>query len=288
MLTKSFILKIQSPTSTTSSKDYILVLNTRFTTTQFISDLQELYPPTTDAKLLVLKVQGTYRMMPRQFLRHMWANVDYKPSVRHGVYVPSMFGRDNMVKIVYEEEKDIPVVESMPIAAPAPVAPKTVAVTQKPADSDHGVVKVEKAIALPSNSNQPLSAQITPQPQGCRPNESFNALRPTHTDAPHEIEVFFYGGEDSPLKKYDLGSITVPVSVSGGEIECLQLLPQIKSGLKKWLDPSTVELGLTMDYEAAPRGTHIEWDETSFEWMDYGSPMGKWVFGANAYIYENQ
>ncbi|KAF8419753.1 hypothetical protein EV426DRAFT_700915 [Tirmania nivea] len=278
MSTKNFILKIQSPTSITSSKSYILALNTRFTTSHFISDLQELYPPTKEAKQPILMLEGTYRMMPRQFLRYMRDSVDYKPAVRHGVYVPSMFGQGNMVKIVYEEEDERSAAESMTIDAPAPVAQNaTVAVTQNPADTGHGVVKVDKAIALPSNSTQALSEKVTPQPQGCQSKEMVNAHFPTHENTPHELFVSFGAGTGSGLQKYELGAIWVPVPASGGKIECLQLLPKIKSGLKRWLDPANIELGLTTGYDIAPPGAYIKWNENSFKWEDLGPSTGKWL-----------
>ncbi|KAF8414684.1 hypothetical protein BGX38DRAFT_1247326 [Terfezia claveryi] len=226
MSTKNFILKIQSPTSATSSKDYILVLNTKFTTTQFICDLQELYPPATEAKLLVLMLQGTYRMMPGQFLRYMWYNVDYKPAVQDGIYLPSLFGG--------ESSNGNPTAANLIVAEP------------------------ETAIALPSNSKKSLK---TPQPQDHLQNES-------------------------------LGSIPIRVPVSGGREECIQLLPQIKSGLRKWLDPSDIEIVLSKDLKVKPRGTHdfhIEWDEFSFWWLNLETPMGGvWVFRANAFFYEKE
>ncbi|KAF8448592.1 hypothetical protein BGX38DRAFT_1188705 [Terfezia claveryi] len=285
MSTKNFILKIQSPTSATSSKDYILVLNTKFTTTQFICDLQELYPPATEAKLLVLMLQGTYRMMPGQFLRYMWYNVDYKPAVQDGIYLPSLFGGGNGIKIVYEEA------ESIPIAEPAPVVSTSArVVTENPTAANLIVAEPETAIALPSNSKKSLK---TPQPQDHLQNERSNALRPTNEKTPHNIIFSFHPADgNSNLKIHSLGSIPIRVPVSGGREECIQLLPQIKSGLRKWLDPSDIEIVLSKDLKVKPRGTHdfhIEWDEFSFWWLNLETPMGGvWVFRANAFFYEKE
>jgi len=224
-------------------------------------------------------------MTPRQFLGYMWDNVDYKPTIRNGIYRPSMFGGSNVIKIVYEE------VESIPIAELAPVAPKsTREVTQNPAATSRALVKAEKAIVLPSNSKKTLSEKNIPQPQDHRPNEGFNALRPTHANTPHEITFDFHpADENSPLKKYDLGYISVDVPVSGGREQCIQLLPQIQSGLRKWLDPSAIEIVLVVGFGMKPRDTHnfhIDWNEDLFLWKGYGTSMGKWVLYARAIIYE--
>ncbi|RPB24399.1 hypothetical protein L211DRAFT_848726 [Terfezia boudieri ATCC MYA-4762] len=278
MSTKNFILKIQSPTSATLSKDYILVMNTKFTTAQFICDLQELYPPATEAKVLVLMLQGTYRMMPRQFL-----SVDYEPAVQNGIYLPNLFGGGNGIKIVYEEA------ESIPIAEPAPVAPTSTRVVMENLTATNLVV--ETAIALPSNSKS-LPLRKTPQPQDHQQNRRSNALRPTHENTPHIILFSFYPvDENSKLKKYSLGSISFNVPVSGGREECIQLLPQIKSGLRKWLDPSNIEIVLSKDFEVKPRGTHdfhIEWNEDSFNWLICGTPTGGWILFARAFVYEKE
>ncbi|KAF8429785.1 hypothetical protein EV426DRAFT_582790, partial [Tirmania nivea] len=291
MSTKSFTLKIQSPSSVTSFKDYILVLNTKLTIANFIRDLQELYPRTKERQILVLMLQGTYRMMPRQFLRHMWDNVDYSPAVQHGIYLPNIFGGGNMIKIAYEEEEKEEgfAAKSMPTASPSPVTPKsTGVVAQNPAGTNPALVEMEKTIALLSNSKNTLPEKNTPQPKGRRLNGTLNAHRPTHANAPHEIVFGFKVADtNSPLSKYNLGFTTVQVPASGGRNECIQLLPRIKSGLVKWLDPSFIELGLSLNFNVTPRGTHIEWNENSFQWKDYGSPMGKWELFVQAYIYEN-
>ena len=218
-------------------------------------------------------------MMPRQFLRYMWDNVDYKPAVQGGICLPSMFGGGNLIKIVYEEEESIPTAEL-----------KSTEVTQNPAATSLALVKVEKAIALPSNSKKALPKKNTPQIQDGRPNKKLNPLLPTHTNTPHEIVFYFYpANENSPLKKYDLGYITISVPVSGGREQCIQLLPQIRDGVRRWLDPSAIEIVLSLDYKAKPRDTHnfhVEWNENSFKWKSYGTPMGTWVLSVNAFIYE--
>ena len=220
-------------------------------------------------------------MMPRQFLRHMWDNVDYKPDIQGGIYLPSLFGGGNVIKITYEEAGGIPITE------PASAAPKLTGVAaQGPTATSLALLKVDEAIVLSSNLKT-RQEKNTPQPQA---DKKIKALRPTHAGAPHDFLVTFRAGdENSSLKKYDLGYIRVQVPVSGGLKECIQLLPRIKSGMKKWLDQSTIDIVLcnaSIGNQSSKRDFHIEWNEDSFSWRDDGTLVGRWSFTVIAYIYE--
>jgi len=76
------------------------VLNEHLTADDFVEDLQELYPAAGGNLVLVL--EGSNPMAPRQFLRYMMTTVAYTPEVEDGVCVPKLLGGGNDIKVVYE------------------------------------------------------------------------------------------------------------------------------------------------------------------------------------------
>jgi len=130
------------------------------------------------------------------------------------------------------------------VAESTPVAPKlTEMETQNPTATSLAVVEVGNTIEPPPSPRKTNT--------DCQPNERPDVLRPTHENTPHRI-IFNYraGDQHSPLRMYDLGNIITPVPVSAGREQCIQILLQLMSGLRKWLDPSNVELVLSLNHAA--------------------------------------